>query len=88
MTPRTRRLAHARRKTGVFPLLRSLLLVVAEVSDIIHIVSPILLDLDPSLEVDLCAHEALDVAAGLGRDLLEHRAVLPMMIPLWLAFSQ
>ena len=52
-----------------------LLLVVAERADIVHIVAPVFLDLDPSLEVDLCAHETLDIAAGLGRDLLEHRAV-------------
>ena len=51
-----------------------LLVVVAEAPDVVHVVSPIFLDLDPGLEVDLRAHEALDVLPRLlllGRDCME-----------------
>ena len=36
-----------------------LLLVVAEASDIVHIVAPVFFDLDPGLKIDLRTHEAV-----------------------------
>ena len=65
-----------------------LLLVVAERTNIIHIIAPVFLDLDPGFEVDFRAHEALDILPRLGRDLFEHRAVFADDDPLRLAFSQ
>ena len=47
----------------------------AEVAQGRHGIAPILLDLDPCLEIDLRAHEVLDILAGKLAYLLEHRAL-------------
>ena len=55
---------------------RSIVVRVAEIADQILAVAPVLLDLDPRLEIDLRSHEFFAVLAGHRADLLEHLAVL------------
>ena len=49
---------------------------IAEVFDKAFPVAPVLLDLDPALEVDLGAQEPFGIFPGLGADALEHLTLL------------
>ena len=61
-----RRLACARRKTGMINPAVFLLLVISKTPDIIDIIPPVFLDLHPRLHIDLGPHEPLNILPGVG----------------------
>ncbi len=52
--------------------LTKILLVVAEVSELLHTVAPVLFDLYPRLKKNLTPEEPLHILAGIGGNFLEH----------------